>query len=75
MPSVFNETILIFLDQICSKKINPVQNRKSEHHHRIQHIQISVNTKFHLKQTTFPFLAKIAQKVYKKSQRYKGNIV
>ena len=31
-----------FLDQICPRKIFMVKNRKSEHHHWIPHIQISL---------------------------------
>ena len=40
-----------FLDQICPRKIFMVKNRKSEHHHWIPHIQISLGTKFQLKLT------------------------
>ena len=35
------------LDQICPKKVFPLENRKSEHHYRILHIRINVSTKFH----------------------------
>lgn len=39
-----------------------VENRKSEDYHRIQDIQIYINTKFHLIQATFTFLARFVQK-------------
>ena len=38
------------------------QNRAYEHHHRIQHIWISLDTKFHLNQTILPFWTKFPQK-------------
>ena len=37
-----------FMDQICSERIVPVINRKSEHHYWILHIRISLGNKFHL---------------------------
>ena len=42
-------TVLLFLDQICPKKVFPSQNRKSEHHNWILHVRISRGTKFQLK--------------------------
>ena len=39
-----------------------VHNRKSEHQHRIQHIQVSADAKFHLKQTSLIVLDKFSQK-------------
>ena len=38
------------------------KNRKSDHHHLIQHIQISLATKFQLKMTILIFLTKFVQK-------------
>ena len=38
------------------KKVFPVKNRKSEHHHGILHIWISLGTKFQLKTHNFEFL-------------------
>ena len=43
------------MDQICPRKIFMFQNRKSEHHHWIPHIQISFGTKFQLKLTILIF--------------------
>ena len=40
-----------------------VENRKIKHHHRIKHIWISLDAKFHVKQIILIFLAKYAQKV------------
>ena len=45
-----NSRLNWFLNQICSINVFPAQNRKSEHHHWILHIQISLGTKFHFKQ-------------------------
>ena len=47
-----------FLDQICEKSFFLVQ--KSEHHHWILQIPISLVTKFHLKLASFIFWAKFA---------------
>ena len=48
------------------------KKRKGEHHHRIQHIQSSLGTKFTLKQTILNFWAKFAPKKYflSKKQKY-----
>ena len=47
----------------CSHlKIFTVKNRKSEHHHWIPHIQISLGIKFPLKLTILIFLTRFAQK-------------
>ena len=45
----FKQTILNFRTAFAQKSMLLALNRKSEHHHRIQHIQNS--TKFQLKQT------------------------
>ena len=44
---------LNFLDQICPKSVFPVEKRKSEHHHWIFQIQISLETNSQLKLTIF----------------------
>ena len=49
-----------FLDQTYPRKIFLSKIRKSEHHHWISHIQISLGTKFQLKLTTF--LTRFAKK-------------
>ena len=38
-----------FLDQICPKRVFPVKNRRSWHHHWILRIRISLGINFHLK--------------------------
>ena len=49
-----------FLDEICPKW--ELLKQKSEQHHRIKHIQISLYTKFHLKQTILVLWTIFAQK-------------
>ena len=44
-----------FLDQICSKSVFLALKRTIEHYHHIQHIRISLGTKFHLNQVILPF--------------------
>ena len=44
------------------KKVFPVENRKSEHHHGILHIWISLGTKFELKLIILSFWTKFIQK-------------
>ena len=55
-------TILIFLDQVCPKGVIPVKNPKSEHHHWILHIRISLGTKFQIKLTILIFFDQICPK-------------
>ena len=62
-----------FLDQICPRKIFMVKNRKSEHHHWIPHIQISLGTKFQLKLTILIFLTRFTQKGFFWSKTEKVN--
>ena len=50
------------------KKVFPVKNRKSEHHHGILHIWISLGTKFQLKLITLSFWTKFTQKRYFQSK-------
>ena len=53
---------LIFLDQIYPNKVFPVKTRKSEHHHGILDIWISVSTKFQLKLTIWVFCWNLPKK-------------
>ena len=46
------------------KKVFLVENRKSEHHHGILHIWISLGTKFQLKLIILSFWTKFTQKRY-----------
>ena len=51
-----------FFGPNLSKKVFPVKNKKSEHHHGILHIWISLGTKFQLKLTILTFWTKFTQK-------------
>ena len=51
-----------FLDQICPKRVFPVENGKSEHHHLILHIRIRLGAKFQPKLTILIFLEQICPK-------------
>ena len=44
-----------FLDQVWPKRVLPIKNGQSEHHHWILHIRISLGTKFQLKLTILIF--------------------
>ena len=55
------------------KKVFPVKNWKSEHHHWILHIQISLGTKFQLKLTILIFLTRFTQKGFFWSETEKVN--
>ena len=57
-----------FLNYIPQKKVFPVENRKSEHHHGILHIRISLSTKFQLKLKISSFSTKFTEKGYFKSK-------
>ena len=48
--------------QSLPKKVFPVENRKSEHPHRILHFWISLSTKFRVKLRSLIFCTKFAQK-------------
>ena len=63
-----------FLDQICPRKIFMVKNRKSEHHHWIPLIQISLGTKFQLKLKMLTFLTRFTQKelLWSKTEKVNG---
>ena len=54
------------------KKIFPVENRKSEYHHGILHIWISLGTKFEPKQTILCIWTKFTQKRYFQSKTEQG---
>ena len=49
------------MDKICAKRALLVENRKSEHHHWILHIQISLGTKFSFKLKNLLFWIKFIQ--------------
>ena len=53
-----------FFGPYLPKKVFPVENRKSEHHHGILHIWISLDTKFQLKLIILSFWNKFTQKRY-----------
>ena len=59
-----------FSGEICPKNIFPVQNSKSEYHHRIQHIRISLVAKFHLKQRNLIFVTKILFSVWNRMSKH-----
>ena len=50
------------------KRLFSIQNRKNGHHHQNHHICISLDDKFHLKQTFLIFLTKFTQKGKKKGK-------
>ena len=50
------------MNQILPKKVILVQHRKLGHHHWIHHIQISLDTKFHLKQRIYVFWSNLLKK-------------
>ena len=57
----FKQTTLIFWTKFAQKAF-PVENRKSEHHHGILQIWISLGIKFQLKTDIFEFLDQIYSK-------------
>ena len=57
-----------FFGSNLPKKVFPVENTKSEHHHRILHIWISVSTKFQLKLIILSFWNKFTPKRYFQSK-------
>ena len=63
-----------FLDQIDSIRVFLFQNSTNEHHHQIQHIWISLEAKFYLKQRILSFWTKFTQKVYFPSKTGQINI-
>ena len=54
----------LFFESNLHKKVSPVENRKSEHHHGILHIWISLGAKFHLKLIILSFWTKFTRKRY-----------
>ena len=59
------------LEQSSQKSILPIENRKTEPHHRVFHIRISLNTKFQLKLTLLTFWTKFVQNRYFQSKKIK----
>ena len=57
-----------FWKKFQKKRILPVENRKNEHHHRILHIRISLDTNFQLKLTILIFLTKFTKNGYFQSK-------
>ena len=62
------------MDQIYPKGVFSIENGKSEHHHCILHIRISLGTKFQVKLTILIFWTKFEQKEYIQSKTEKVNI-
>ena len=59
------------MDQICPKRVFPIKNRKSGHHHWILHVRISVGTKFQLKLTILIFWTKFCfQNFHSKTKKW-----
>ena len=61
-PVSFCETILFKSDYICSKSVFLVQSRNTERYYQVQHIWISLGTKFHFNQTVMLFWTKFIRK-------------
>ena len=59
---VYLEQTVFFFYHIFPKRIFPIQNRKYEYHHRVQHIWISQLVMFLLKKTILIFLEQICFK-------------
>ena len=59
---VRNSAQFWFFGSDLPKKVVPLENRKSEYHHRILHIWISLGTKFQLKLIILSFWTKFTQK-------------
>ena len=53
----------------------PNLSKKSQHHHWILHIRISLDTKFYFKQKTLNFGTKFVQKGYFRLKTQKVNII
>ena len=63
------------MDQICPKEVYLVRNRKSEYHHRIKLIQITLDTKFHLKsRQLWLFGLNLPKKIFSYLKRKKVSI-
>ena len=62
----------VFSDQICPNVAVLVQNRKNEHHHRVQLIQINPDTNFRLKNRKFwLFGLNLLKKIFSSLKRKK----
>ena len=57
------------MHQNCAKWVFPIENRKNKHHHWILHIQISSDTKFHIKQSNLNFGTKFIKKYFHLKQK------
>ena len=55
-------TIFVFWTKFVPKKVFSVENRQSEHHHWLLHIQTSIGIKVQLKVTILTFWTKFTQK-------------
>ena len=55
LPNFTKNWQFFFFYQFYPRRVFPVENRKSEHHHWILHIWISLGTKFQLKLTILIF--------------------
>ena len=60
-----------FLDQICPKRVFPIETRKSGYHHWTLHIRINVGTKFLLTLVILSFWSKLSQTGYFQSKTKK----
>ena len=69
----FKLTILTFWTKFAPKWEFPAKSKKSEHHHWILHIWISLGTKFQLKLIILTSWTKFAQKGYFQSKIKKVN--
>ena len=67
-------TIFVFWTKFVPKKVFLIENRQSEHHHWLLHIQTSIGTKVQLKVTILIFWAKFTQKGCFWSKTEKVNI-
>ena len=71
---IFQKTLLKFWAKFAQRRVFSVKIIKSEHHHLIQHIRISLGNKFHRKQTTLSLWIKFAQEGYFPSKTGKTNV-
>ena len=65
---------MIFWIKFAQKGFFPSKTEESKHHHWIQHIPISLHSKFYFKQIIRNFGTKFIQKRYFQSRKEKGNI-
>ena len=60
VPNFSSNWKFSFFEPNLPQRVSQVENGKSEHHHWILHIRISLGTKFHFKQTSLKFGTKFA---------------